>query len=174
MFHYTKEVKRYLLNIKQGDTSQIEPLYNVTAMHLINVAKYYLANKNLAKDVVADVFMKVLNYINTYDSTQDGYNWLCKITQNLAYDYNKKEAKVACSEQQFAKTVEDADYNHEFDELDFRLLLGDLDKTDQDIAYKRFVECRTLQDIGCELNLSKTAIHFRVRKICKTIGKNNK
>lgn len=174
MFHNAKEVNNCLQKIKQGCVSQIEPLFDMTSMHLLNVAKFYLANKDLANDVVSEAFLKVLSYIDTYDTAQDGYNWLCKITQNLAYDYNKKEAKVACSEQQFAQKVEVVDCNHDFDELDFRLLLDGLDNTDKYIAYKRFVECRTLQDIGLDLNLSKPAIYLRVKKICKIIEKNNK
>lgn len=174
MFHNAKEVNNYLIKIKHGDVSQIEPLFDITAMHLLCVAKFYLANKSLANDVVSDAFIKVLSYIDTYDTAQDGYNWLCKITQNLAYDYNKKEAKVACSEQQFVQKVEDVDFNHAFDDLDFRMLIDGLDETDQYIAYKRFVECRTFQDIGQELDLSKTAIYLRVKKICKLIEKNSK
>lgn len=174
MFFKAKEVNGCLLKIKQGDVSQMEPLFDMTAGHLLCVARFYLTNKSLASDVVSDAFIKVLNYSNTYDSAKDGYNWLCKITQNLARDYNEKENKVASSEQRFAQKTENVERDHAFEELDFLLLLEGLDETDQYIAYKRFAECRTLQDIGSELNMSKTSICLRVKKICKIIAKNNK
>lgn len=174
MFYRAKEVNDYLLKIKQGDKSQYEPLVAITALHLRGVAQYYLINKSLANDVVSEVFIKLLYYVDSYDCEQDGYNWMCRITQNLAYDHNQKEAKIAESEQRFARDSQTLACNHDFDEVEFSLLTAGLDETDRFIAYKKFVENRTLQDIGDELKISKAAVCNRIKKIGKIIYKNYK
>lgn len=174
MFYKAKEVNDCLLKIKQGDKSQYEPLLEITGLHLRSVAQYYLANKSLANDVVSEVFIKLLYYIDSYDCEQDGYNWMCRITQNLAYDHNNKEAKIAESEQRYAMDNQILARNHDFDEVEFSLLTEGLDETDRYIAYKKFVENSTLQEIGDELKITKVAVCKRIKKIFKKIKKNYK
>lgn len=174
MFQHAKEVTEYLRQIQQGDKSLIEPLFQRTANHLLGIARMYLTNKSLDEDVVSTTFMRLLKYIYSYDPEQDGYNWLCKITQNMAYTFNDKESSVKRLELEFAKRMESKWSQDVFDEVDFFILLDRLQEPDKSIAYKRFYENKTMEQIGRELNVSKVAIYQRIKKICKIAEKTYK
>lgn len=174
MFRYAKEVNEYLQKIQQGDNSQYESLYNITAMHMYNIAQAYLKNRSLVDDVVSESYLKIMLYINSYDCSQDGYNWMYQITKNVAFTHNTDEKKLADSERRYAiehqLTVEDNCFN----EVEFFMLIEPLDDMDREIAIARFLFGYTLEDIGKRYNITKVAIHQRIAKICKIIKKNYK
>lgn len=174
MFSYAKEVSEYLQKIQQGDKSQYEPLYKKTAMHLYGIAQAYLKIKSLAEDVVSEAFLKIQLYINSYDCTKDGYNWMYQIVKNIAFTYNADEKKIAKSERDYATerqlTVEDNCFN----EVEFFMLIEPLGDMDREIAIARFSCGYTLEEIGKRYNVSRVAIFQRVQKICKIIEKNYK
>lgn len=171
MSQFTKEVTEYLRQIKQGDLSFVEPLFNLTATHLLVIARMYLNNKSLDEDVVSTVFVRLLTYISSFDPAQDGFNWLCKITQNLAYSFNDKQSSVLRLEKAFAKRMEENCPVDVFADVDFFILLDKLDETDKLVIYKRFYENKTMKQIGREFNVSKVAIFQRLKRICKDIEK---
>lgn len=179
MFRCAKEVNSCLLEIQKGNKNPfVKDLYDLTAMHLTYVARMYLTNKNLADDVVSVMFIKMMSYIDSFDTTQDGYNWLCKIAQNTARTFNQKEKKVTLAENAFALTLDKEYVERGFDKVEFILLIekldGKLDDIDKEIACLRFLEGETMENIGKQLSLSKVAVYQRVRKICKYAEKNLK
>lgn len=166
MSDFTKDVNECLLKIKQGDKSQYEPLFQMTAMHLCGVARFYLTNKDLVEDVISETFIRVFKYIDSFDLGQNGYNWMCKIVQNVAITYNVTENKIARSEQQFAKEVAEISRN-DYDEIDFLEQFDVLSTFDKEIAVERFCLGLSFDDIGKRHDMSKPAAFQRVKKICK-------
>lgn len=171
MSDFTKEVSEYLRQIKQGDQTQFEPLFKTTTMHLRSVARLYLKNKSLDEDVVADAFVKIWSYIQSYDCDKDGYNWMCRIVQNIAYNYNKKEDKIAYLEGEFLKERK-LKVDESFNEVEFFMQLDVLEEFDKKIAIARFYLGMTFEEIGEEYNICKATAYQRVRKICQTIKLN--
>lgn len=172
MFKFANEVNSCLLEIKKGNKNPFfNELFEMTAVHLIIVARTYLANKDLAEDVVSVMYSRVMKYIQSFKPDQDGYNWLCRITQHVAYTFNRKEQKVACAERAFALKQPIDAVEQSFDLIDFYMMIDQLEEIDREIALQRFLEGRVLQDIGDRLNLSKVAVHQRLRKINKFISK---
>lgn len=172
-FSYTKEVNEYLRNIKAGDRSQGGPLFQITAMHLIGVARRYLKNKSLDEDVVSETFERIFKYIGSYDCSKDGYNWICRIVQHTAYTFNVKEIRITKSENQYVcerLLIPDDCFN----EVEFFMQLDALNDLNKQIAIARFLFGMTYEDIGKLFKISKTAVFFHVRDICKIIGKNYK
>lgn len=168
---FTKEVNEYLLGYQQGDKSQLGLLFNKTAMHLRGVARIYLVNKSYDEDVVSDTFVKVSEYIHSFDNNQNGYNWLCKIVQNTALTYNGGQAKSAKVELKYVRDNVKLLVEDDFDAFDFLMMISELDEPDHTIAIKRFCFGCTYDEIGKEYNVSRVAIFSRVRKICKIICK---
>lgn len=171
MSKYSKEVNKCLLKIQNNDLSQFEKLVDITFNHLLAVAKLYLVNKDFAEDVVYETYIKALTYIESFDRKQDGYNWLLKITQNVAKTYSLKNQKAQDAEQELLTSAPNQTYDLDTDNVDFFLGIGELDETDKQIAYRRFFLDETQEAIGNALNLSKTAVCQRIKKICKTFEK---
>ena len=172
-FSYTKEVNEYLRDIKAGDKSQGGPLFQITAGHLLGVARIYLDNKRLDEDVVSETFVRIFNYINSYDCSKDGYNWMCRIVQHTAYTINAKERKISkCENEYVSKQLLIPDDS--FNEVEFFMQLEVLSDINKQIAIARFLFGMTYEEIGQMMKMSKTAAFLHVRDICKIIGKNYK
>ena len=88
-----KEVNEYLCAIKHGDKAKFKQLFELISHRILGVARYYLVDKSYCEDVVSEVFAKVYLKIDTYDESKDGYNWICRIVENTAYDFNENTAK---------------------------------------------------------------------------------
>lgn len=165
MSKYAKDVNKLLNAIKKGATSKFDKLFDLTANHLLGVAKYYLENKSYCEDVVADVFEKIFIYIHAYNENQDGYNWMCKITENVAHDYNRKIPQ----ELSFFEISSERDIRQEFriDELylDVSLAVDKLDSESREMIYKRFYFDQSYEAIGRDFNLTKSAVKKRIDKI---------
>ena len=84
------EVNRILREIKLKKQDAFEHLIAITYNHLKVVAFNYLKDKNDVEDVVNETYLRVNSYIDSADLEKDGYNWICKIVQNLCYDFKSK------------------------------------------------------------------------------------
>lgn len=167
MSKLAKEVNDCLLQLKNGDKSQMRRLFEITNNHLLAVAKYYLYNKDFAEDVAAETYLKIDKYIRSFNPKQDGYNWVLKIAENIAKSQNDKYKKSLEDDQSLAAVQAQADYNS--DNLDFFFAISTLDETDQIIAYKRFYLDQTEEVIGQALHITRAAVCIRIKKIRKLL-----
>lgn len=171
MSKYAKDVNRLLKAIKKGDTSKFDQLFECTANHLIGVARYYLMNKSYYDDVVADVYGRVLMYIQSYDENQDGYNWLCKITENVAYDYNEIYSKELSISELNSNQRAEQDLRFEDAYLDLSRAFDMLDPDSRELLYKHFFFGRSYGELAKEYKVTKNAIKKRVDRILNKIKK---
>ena len=93
MSKYRHRINALLLEIKNGDISKVAELYEETYNHLIVIALINLNNKNDSEDVLHETYCRVIEYIHSFNALKDGYNWLCRIVQNVARDFNKRAGK---------------------------------------------------------------------------------
>ena len=93
MFNDRRKLNKLLLEIKCGDKSKIDDIFDLTFNHLKFVALHYLFNKREFKDALCEAYYRTLKYINSFNILKDGYNWLCRIVQNVANDMNKQSNK---------------------------------------------------------------------------------
>lgn len=170
MFKYAKEVNECLREIQKGDKTKIDELYNITANHIRYIAWRSLTNKIYADDVVADTFIKLYKYIDSYDCSKDGYRWMYSIAKKIAFSYNEKVSKTMQLEKQFTRENQRLDYEEDFCKSDFFTAISDLDEMDREIAIMRFYFDHTMQYIGNRFNISRVAVFQRIRKICNIIG----
>ena len=89
MSRLAKDVNRCLIAMQNGDLHKFEDLYKLTYNHMKSVALLYLTNKSLCEDVVEDTYVKVFKYYYSYQIGSDGYNWMCKAAEHIAFNYNK-------------------------------------------------------------------------------------
>ena len=83
-------VNSLLKKIKKGNIDAFEKLYECTYNHLQLIVRKYLKNADLLEDVMQELYMRVFKYVKNADLEQDGYNWMCKIAENCAYEFNKR------------------------------------------------------------------------------------
>lgn len=165
---YAKEVNKYLIAIKHGDQTMFDPLFELIGNHVTGVARYYLSDKSYCDDVTAEVFQKIFLYINAYDEGRDGYNWICRIAQNIAYDYNEKTAKDIQTTG-IAAACGIASDNHTDEKLDLFCAIDSLEPDSRELIYLHFFLGNSFQEIADKLHMSKAGVKKRIDKILSTL-----
>ena len=164
-----KAIKEIRKSIGADKNRCFEQLYKMTANHLRNVAVFYLDDKSLADDVVSESFVRVIVYIDSANEDRDGYNWLCKIVQNVALSKNAAEKRAAFLEEEYRKNLELRYLRDEFADAEFNSILSVLDEPDRSIAYRWFFLGETQEEIGRDHGVSKVAVCKRLKRICKKL-----
>ena len=167
---YAKEVNKYLVALKNGDITQFKPLYEAMQTHVLGIARYYLVDKSYVEDVTSEVFQKIFLYVNSYQENTDGYNWICRITENVAYNYNNRVLPTTVD-----PTVADS-VDRELvgsdkteDKLDLFRAIDALETENREIIYQHYFLGKTYQEIGEKLRISKVAVKKRIDKILSTL-----
>ena len=164
---YAKEVNKYLVGLQNGDITQFKPLYESMQTHIMGVARYYLVDKSYCEDVTSEVFQKIFLYVNSsYTEGTDGYNWICRITENVAYNYNNRmppPVKDLDKAEHFVQELAVSDDTEE--KLDLFRAIDSLEPDSREIIYLRYFMGNTFQEIGEKLHISKVAVKKKIDKI---------
>lgn len=161
MSRYGREVNKYLKKVQKGDRQQMAPLFELTANHLRAVAYKYLIDKSYCDDVVSDAYCKVMQYIDSFDDRQDGYNWLCKIVERTAYSYNDKTGRAADIDGIVNLGVEDKSAD---DKIDILAAMESLPPQDREAVYDYFYLGMSYSEIAAKHGMVKSAVHKRIKK----------
>lgn len=170
MSKFQREINTILYEIKCGDKSKEKELFNVTYNYLKVIALRYAVDKNDWQDILLETYSRALKYIDNFDLTKDGYNWLCKITQNVAYDFNKQvEPNEPLEELKNEEVyfIEDSIVNRSFvtDEL------SKLPIYEQKLIYLKFWGNLSYSEIAKEVNGKKSTVHKQINTILKKLNK---
>ncbi len=158
-------VNSLLKKIKKGDTAAFMKLYDCTYNHLRFIVLRYLKNASLLEDVMQESFMRVFKYVKNADLEQDGYNWMCKIAENCAYEFNRRfdnytdlEAVEECKDPREVFAVLD-------DRVDLYNALHTLNDEELTLIFKRFWEDFTYESMADEFSSKKSTIHKKLKQI---------
>lgn len=163
---YAKEVNKYLVGLQNGDITQFKPLFESMQTHVMGIARYYLIDKSYCEDVTSEVFQKIFLYVNTYTEGTDGYNWICRITENIAYNYNNRMPPPSKDLAKVESIVQDTDLSDAAEEkLDLFRAIDALEPDSRELIYLRYFLGNTFQEIGEKLHISKVAVKKKIDKI---------
>ena len=163
------DVNKILIRIKKGEEESKNVLFEKTYNHLKRIAYPYVRNKADVEDVLVDAYLRIFQYVSTFDPKQDGYNWMCKIVQNVAWDWSKQYSQempfddIAPSSQ----IIETEELIADKDEVE--RWLQPYSERDRKMMYLRFWENRTIEEIATALEMKKSNVHKRISKILKEI-----
>ena len=165
---FDKKINEILERLKDGEDCFAE-LYNLTYKHLAVVARMYLKDKSLFSDVLSEAYFSVCKNILSFDKNKNGYNWLCKIVQNKAFDMNISAKQT----EQLSENI--SEYMLFDDEVttnsDLNKALSELSVEESRMVYLKFFENKTYAEIGKIRGVSAPMIHKSIKKILKKIEK---
>ena len=164
-----KDVNKFLIKIKKGDEESKNVLFKKTYNHLKIIAYPYVRNKADVEDVLVDAYLRMYQYVATFDPKKDGYNWMCKIVQNVARDWDKdffEGVSLAVAEQN-GPIIEVEEMIATKDEV--QRWLQSYPERDRKMIYLRFWKNRTIEEIARTLEMKKSNVHKRISKILKEI-----
>ena len=141
--------------------------YEELADLLFRYCYFKTGDRELARDMVQDVFMKTWVYIEKGQDVQNFKTFLYHIASNLVVDWYRKKKTIAL----------DALAEHGFDPVDTTVnieaeaelqqvmkVFSKLDKVDQDLITLRYIEDLPLQEICTILNQTQNVISVRLHR----------
>lgn len=169
-----KDVNEVLIKIQKSDEESKNVLFEKTYNHLKRIAYPYVRNKADLEDVLIEAYLRIYQYVATFDPKKDGYNWMCKIVQNVARDWDKDFFQDL--------SLEDVELNGSIIETEEMIatkdevqrLLQPYSERDRKMMYLRFWENRTIEEIARALEMKKSNVHKRISKILKEIFQKEK
>lgn len=99
-----KLVSKYLLDIRQGDSSALSPLYDLTNKQLYSLCYTYLKDSYASEDAVSDTYMTAMRHIQKFKGS-NGFNWLYTIAKNTCLNMKKKQGRTINVDYSDEKTV---------------------------------------------------------------------
>lgn len=166
------DVSKILIKIQNGDEHSKNVLFETTYSHLKGIVTRYLYNKNDVEDVLMETYLKVFRYIHAFKPTEDGYNWIYKIMQNIAYDFNKAHKREILTNEWNSSV-----YERDIEELiaandAVRRWLEPYPVRERKMIYLRFWEDRKIKEIAQILGMGKSNVHKQIKKFEKEIMEN--
>ena len=165
------QVNGLIAKIKKGDQQAFAMLYEATYKHLRLVAYNYLCDKNDVEDVLIEAYFRIYKYIKSANLSKDGFNWMCKIVQNVAFDFNRqREVSVPISVMENKKLFYEIE-DFALADSAFINLVKEFDTLDQQLMYLRFYEDYTYEEIAKMKNMKKATVYKRIKSLMKKIEK---
>lgn len=166
-----EKVNKLLRKIKNGDIDSFRQLHKLTYNHLTVVAVNYLYCSENLQDVLNESYFRVFRYIDSYDNNKDGYNWMCKIVQNVAYNYNKKfNVSVEINKIETHKLFYELDDNI-IDNASLLQAIKSLGGEEQELIYLKFWEDLSFSEIAAQKGMKKPTVYKKIITALKTIEK---
>lgn len=88
--HIDKLIERCLNNDRQAQ----EELYRAHAQRLYHIALQYAGDREQAKDILQDGFVKIFQSLQQYNGTGSIAGWMNRIVTNTAIDHLRRNSKV--------------------------------------------------------------------------------
>lgn len=169
---------KYINAFKSGDNQSVGFIYDVYAVKLSMVAYKYLQNTQEAKDVVMDVFEKLV-YMNNekrklvVPDTLEGFTgWLVTITKNYTLDQLKHKNIVARYQAESAKNeyLIQPDSDRIWDKQTVDYIINQLQGSEKQVASLHFLGY-THDEIANKLNVSYNTVRNQLSSAKKKIRK---
>ena len=164
-----KDVNKILQGIKDGRDEYKELLFQTRYNHLTVIARMHVHNQNDVEDVLQITYLRVFQYIQSWDSSKDGYNWLCRIVQNEAYRINTKNPDHLPLEA-YAKQPDPKDFTDGvFAKSELSRYLAGYSDFDCQLIKMKFYEDYSYAEMAKKLKMKRSTLHRRVSIMVKEI-----
>jgi RNA polymerase sigma-70 factor (ECF subfamily) len=86
------EIKAAIAKVQSGDTAAFGPVYDAHIERIYRFVYYKTHHRPTAEDITADVFMKALAKISSFDAERGTFTgWLYQIARNSVIDHYRRE-----------------------------------------------------------------------------------
>ena len=176
---YTKTSK--LVNkVKEGDSQAFAELYSLTYQKVYLLSLSILKNKSMAEDITQEVFINVLESINTLENPKLFIAWVNKITSThcIREIYKIKKLKEVSSDNILpimSDESEDNDpldaYISKEDSIEFMHLINKLTRIQSTILVLKYFEGLKISEIAYILDIPEGTVKSRLNKAKKKFQK---
>ena len=153
-----KANRHNLMQMNEGDTQNIEQLFNQYFDRLYSIVYYKVGrNRGVAEDIVQETFLAATKSIKNFQHKSSPYTWLVSIAYHKITDYYRRnqtkrkhygtianldsidESKINSNEKQFISEIEDGDSSSAIQEI-----LNQLPRDYKTVLILKYVEEMTV------------------------------
>ena len=167
MLIYKNLLEKTIEKLKQRDEETFELVYEQYHKLIYYVALNVAKDKEMAREVVQDTFMKLLSSLENYDDYGKFKSWLCTIARNLAMNMvtRRKDKHVVYDEE-----VVLGEKHNESKLMDYILTInGILSEEDANIVILKLVYNYRFREIADELGWTIGLVQAHYYQAIKTL-----
>ena len=168
------QVKKYsedeLVSLLQNkDVVAFSYLYDNYSAALFGIIYKMVENKELAEDILQEVFVKIWNSFSSYNSSKGRlFTWILNITRNFVIDTlrsksYKKQVKIQGYENSVDNFIENSSGTGQFDSLGIRRHLTRLKDDQKQIIDLAYFAGFTQEEIAKQLSIPLGTVKTRMR-----------
>ena len=99
-----KKVDEYLESLRQGESSALDWLYELTSKPLYHVCFTYLHDPHDSADALSETYLSIVKNISKYRG-ESGYNWIYTMAKNICLNMLREKKKTVSVDFQDEETV---------------------------------------------------------------------
>lgn len=164
------KINKLIIHISNGDNEALEELFFLTRRMTLFMARKYLYDKSYAEDLLSETYYKIVKYSPTFDSSQNGLNWIYKIVHNEAINYNLKN-KHRCECELIENNLSISYIDELLDQILVYNAIQTLTSEEKYIIYLRYWAGLDLQAIAEKINKPLTTTYDFLKRILKKLHK---
>lgn len=169
-----RKINQWLCEIKNGNKDAARDLFLFLNVEIKQIARLYLNNNQNDEDVLSEVFARIGNSIQSYNTFKDGYTWMYAITKHTAFTCNETEKRFGTATD--SEILENIPARHNpFDDVEMDMFLKDamanMNEKDRLITTMLFIEDRPQTEIAEILHMSGAAVSQRKARILRYLAK---
>lgn len=166
-----------VLLLKQQDQNAFSYLYDNYSAALNGVIYRMVEDRELAEDVLQEVFIKIWNNFASYDKTKGRlYTWMLNLTRNLTIDTirskgYKKQSKIYGDENSVSNIEDSSQGVNRFDAIGLKQQLNTLKPEELTIINMAYFSGYTQDEISKEMSIPLGTVKSRMRNAIISLRK---
>jgi len=162
--------------LKQGDRKAGEALFDHFSAPIFRFFLVKTASRETAEDLAQDVFLKLIDKINTFDENLGSFSgWLWQIAKNRVKDYYRKKKSLPLSPTALlSKEKKDfldgkAEFGTRLDINEILDLIEDFSEEEQEVFSLHYLSDLPYREISKTLGKSESSLRVLVHRVNKKI-----
>ena len=107
-----KRVDEYLNGLRQGNSSALDCLYEITSKQIYSICYTYLHDPHDSADALSETYLAIVKNIDKYRG-DNGYNWIYTIAKNISLNILREKKKSVSVDFNDEETVNVLHLEHE-------------------------------------------------------------
>lgn len=163
--------------IKSGDAGSFEILFRNYSQHLINFSRRYIRDKQIAENIVQDVFLKIWQNRHSLDSSQSIKSYLFTAVKNESFKHLRHlDVETRSYDHVLSLTTVEKSPEEMFDEKEFiakvNLALNDLPEKCREIFFMSRFDNLKYAEIAKILDISVKTVETQISRALKKMREN--
>lgn len=155
--------------LKQKNEQAFEDIYHQTKRGVYSIIFSVTKNHAATEDLMQDVYMKMMNSLDSYQIRTNFYNWLLTMARNQAIDYYRREKKVTQMDLNDFDAINQSIESSPDEEAKFQLMIDMLEDDHRAIILLRMVDDLKFKEIAKILNKPIGTILWQYQQALKRL-----